>query len=96
MMTRLMTLLAISLVASACGTTPPVGEVCRRNQSAANPYDLCFRFESDFDQDLSLKPGAKGRKQRPLYNMQGRYHLDETSLSNLRAWAEKRALECQR
>ena len=53
-------------------------------------YKLCFNFETDFDANADLLPDAKGvRRTLVLSDLHGHWEMDETSLANLRGYAQK-------
>lgn len=63
-MTNLTKLFAIACASLVVGCTSapkkPVGQIGAVNARAAAPYALMFNLETDFDESLALKPGAKG------------------------------------
>ena len=55
----------LALALCGCANKPPAkpkGELCAINAQSEHPYKLCFNLETDFDDDLKLKPDAKGTR----------------------------------
>ncbi len=64
---KLFAIAFVSFILSACMHAPkqPVGIVKAINakpRQAAKPYTLNFNLETDFDEDLKLKPEAQGTR----------------------------------
>jgi hypothetical protein len=76
-----------------CSVKPPVGWICTLNVEAANgkPYNLCFNFETDFDESGRVLPGVTGQRVpvQSLEDLHARVNLDADSFVNLKAYILK-------
>lgn len=92
-LTKLCAILCVSFSLSACVNPPkkPVGNIGALNAkptSAPKPYLLTFNFETDFNDDLTLKPGVKGvRKEVSLDDLDRNWVLDAKSKEELVRYA---------
>lgn len=89
--------LAVSSL-TACSTMPPPpeGQACVAFYKDGACFNTCFDMTKDFNQDGSIKAGAKSKKyQCNLAYFNKRVNFDPDSFANLKAFALKLKARCE-